>query len=83
MALIGVDTGLFAALTAEPRSFTNSELAEKTGKNLSLIRMPAVSSPSTRDVDDSQSDYCAITKPSILYLKMRMVATSQLMSLAL
>ncbi|KAK8041529.1 hypothetical protein PG994_014536 [Apiospora phragmitis] len=34
MALIGVETGLFAALAAEPRPFTSAELADKTAVNL-------------------------------------------------
>ncbi|RYP50589.1 hypothetical protein DL768_003934 [Monosporascus sp. mg162] len=38
LALVGVETGLFAALAAEPRSFTSAELAEKTGVNLSLLK---------------------------------------------
>uniref|UniRef100_A0A8H7N128 O-methyltransferase C-terminal domain-containing protein n=1 Tax=Bionectria ochroleuca TaxID=29856 RepID=A0A8H7N128_BIOOC len=38
LAIIGADTGLFAALAAESRSFTSNELAQKTGVPLSLLK---------------------------------------------
>jgi hypothetical protein len=38
LAIIGADTGLFAALAAEPRSFTSTELSQKTGVALSLLK---------------------------------------------
>ncbi|KAI3390763.1 hypothetical protein diail_8686, partial [Diaporthe ilicicola] len=38
LAIIGADTGLFAALAAEPRSFTSTELSQKTGVTLSLLK---------------------------------------------
>lgn len=37
LALIGVETGLFAALAAEPRSFNTIELAKKTGVDCMLL----------------------------------------------
>ncbi|KAI1088253.1 S-adenosyl-L-methionine-dependent methyltransferase [Rostrohypoxylon terebratum] len=38
LAIIGADTGLFAALAAEPRPSTSTELSQKTGVTLSLLR---------------------------------------------
>ncbi|KAI0479727.1 S-adenosyl-L-methionine-dependent methyltransferase [Xylaria cf. heliscus] len=38
LAIIGAETGLFAALAAEPRSFTSTELSQKTGVTLSLLK---------------------------------------------
>ncbi|KAI1371719.1 S-adenosyl-L-methionine-dependent methyltransferase [Hypoxylon crocopeplum] len=38
LAIIGADTGLFAALAAEPRPSTSTELSQKTGVTLSLLK---------------------------------------------
>lgn len=53
LAIIGADTGLFAALAAEPRPSTSTELSQKTGVTLSLLSMLLFSSSwkPTRSVD--------------------------------
>ncbi|KAK2591048.1 hypothetical protein QQS21_011262 [Conoideocrella luteorostrata] len=38
LALVGVETGVFSILASEPRSFSNAELAERTGVEPTLLK---------------------------------------------
>lgn len=50
--IIGVQSGVFDALVAEPRPFNSTELSEKTGVSLSLLSMALFPYNFPRSIDD-------------------------------
>lgn len=62
LALVGVDTGIFAALAAEPGVSQIAQLAERTNVDKGLLSMLPIRTQYASDIDNLQRGCCGTTR---------------------